>query len=211
MKKKVLLFLFFALLTCGLQAQTETPLSATESRKLTASLTQAAASMQTLQCRFVQRKTSSMLAEPALAEGMMHYVAPDKMRWEYTAPYAFALVVDGDRIVKEADGKAETTDVKKNRMYQGMADLIMGGASGKRLFDTAAFDVAFYDENGFWRAEMTPKKRDMKRVLSRLVFRFDKTTGIISRVAFVDSGGDETSITFSDLQLNTATEFGKRH
>ena len=49
---------------------------------------------------------------------------------------------------------------------------------------------------------MTPKRRDMKRMFSQLVFRFDKKTNGINRVEFKDAGGDVTSIRFEDIKLN---------
>ena len=204
MKKKAILLVLFALLGVSVWAQNGKPLTEAESQKVVTELTEAAASMQTLQCRFVQEKTSSMLAEPTVAEGTMHYAAPDRMRWEYTKPYAFALVVNGDRIVKVTDGKAEVVDGKSNRMYQGIVSIIMGSASGKKLFDTSVFDVVLYDEDACWRAEMTPKRRDMKRMFSQLVFRFDKKTKGISQVEFKEAGGDITSIRFEDIKLNEA-------
>ena len=204
MKKKTIFLLLLTLLTTSVWAQSEKSLSEAESQKVMAILTQAAASMQTMQCRFVQEKTSTMLAEPSVAEGMMHYASPDRMRWEYATPYTFALVVNGERIVKVMDGKAEVLDGKSSRMYQGMVGLIMGSASGKKLFDTSVFDIVFYDDDTFWRAEMTPKRRDMKRMFSQLVFRFDKKTQGISRVEFKDAGGDITSIRFEDIKLNEA-------
>ena len=204
MKKKTIFLLLFALLTTTTWAQSEKPLTEAESQSVISALTQAAASMKTFQCGFVQEKTSSMLAEPSIAKGTMHYAAPDRMRWEYTEPYAFALVVNGEKITKMTDGKAEMLDGKSSRMYQGMVGLIMGSASGKKLFDTSVFDVVMFDDDTFWRAEMTPKRRDMKRMFSQLVFRFDKKTNGISRVEFKDASGDVTSSRFEDIKLNEA-------
>ena len=204
MKKKAILLVLFALLGVSVWAQNGKPLNEAESQKVVTELTQAASSMQTLQCRFVQEKTSSMLAEPSIAKGTMHYAAPDRMRWEYTEPYAFALVVNGEQIVKVTDGKAEALEGNSSRMYQGIVGIIMGSASGKKLFDPTVFDVALYDDNAFWRAEMTPKRRDMKRMFSQLVFRFDKKAKGISRVEFKEAGGDVTSIRFEDIKLNEA-------
>ena len=209
MKKKTILLVLFVLLGVSVWAQNEKPLTEIESQKVVAELTEAAVSMQTLQCRFMQEKISSMLAEPTVAEGTMHYAAPDRLRWEYTKPYAFALVVNGERIVKVTDGKAEVVDGKSNRMYQGIVSIIMGSASGKKLFDTSVFDVVMYDDNEFWRAEMTPKRRDMKRMFSQLIFRFDKKTKGISRVEFKEASGDITSIRFEDIKLNEAIGEGK--
>ena len=190
----------------SLMVTAQTQLSESQTQEVIRQLTQVASTMQSMQCRFVQEKTSSMLAEPSVAEGTMHYAAPDRMRWKYTAPYAFALVVNGERLVKVTDGKAEVLEGNAGRMYQGMVNLIIGSASGKKLFDTTVFDIVFYDDNGFWRADMTPKRRDMKRMFSQLVFRFDKKTNGISRVEFVSANGDITSIRFEEIKVNEAVD-----
>ena len=186
----------------GVTTFAQTQLSENQTKEVIEQLTQAAASMQTMHCRFVQEKTSTMLAEPSVSEGTMHYVAPDKMRWEYTKPYAFALIVNGERIVKVTDGKAEVLEGNSSRMYQGIVNIIMGSASGKKLFDASVFDMALYDDDAFWKAEMTPKRRDMKRMFSQLVFRFDKKTNGISRVEFIGSNGDVTLIRIEEISLN---------
>ena len=199
MKKLLLSIIFVAF---GLMVSAQTQLSESQTQEVIRQLSQVASTMQSMQCRFVQEKTSTMLAELSVAEGTMHYAAPDRMRWEYTTPYAFALIVNGERIVKVTDGKAEVLEGNAGRMYQGMVNLIIGSASGKKLFDTTVFDIVFYDDNGFWRADMTPKRRDMKRMFSQLVFRFDKKTNGISCVEFVSANGDITSIRFEEIKLN---------
>ena len=183
----------------GLHLAAQTPLDETQSQQLMTTLTEAASSMQTMQCRFVQEKSSSMLAEPSVAEGVMEYHAPDRLRWEYTSPSSFALVVDGEHIVKVSDDKTEVLEGNVGRMYQGMVNIIMGSASGKKMFDPTVFEVVLFDDDTFWKAVMTPKRRDMKRMFSQLVFRFDKKNNVISRVQLVESSGDVTSIRFEEF------------
>ena len=143
-----------------------------------------------------------MLAEPSVSEGRMYFASPDRLRWEYATPYAFALVVNGERIVKVTDGQAEVLEGNAGRMYQGIVSMIMGSASGKNLFDASAFDMVFYDDGACWKAEMTPKRRDMKRMFSQLVFHFDKKTQVIDHVEFLEAKGDKTVIQFMEAQLN---------
>ena len=201
MKKLLLSIVFVAL---GAMTFAQTQLSENQSKTVMATLTEAATAMQSLQCRFVQQRTSSMLAEPQVSEGTMHYAAPDRLRWEYTSPYAFALIVNGEKIVRVTDGKAVELDAKSGRMYQGLVNIIMGSASGKNLFDATLFDIALFDDGDFWKAEMAPKRRDMKRMFSQLVFRFEKKTNTISRVELKDAGGDVTEIRFEGMRVNGA-------
>lgn len=197
--KKYLLFILFSIMSGWVVAQTQ--LTGTSSQEVMQQLMNSAASIQTMQCRFVQSKTMAMLAEPSIAEGTMHYVSPDKMRWEYITPYASALIVNGERIIKVTDGKEEVLDAKSSRMYQGMVNIIMDCASGRKLFDATVFDVKLYDDGALWKAEMTPKRRDMKRMFAQLVFRFDKTTSTISQVEMMETSGDVTSIQFEDIRI----------
>ena len=196
--KRPLFILILAFI--GLTAKVQTPLSYAQSQVVIQQLTERAASMQTMWCRFVQEKTSAMLAEPSVAEGTMEYIAPDRLRWEYTQPYSFALVVEGERITKITDGQSEVLEGNSSRMYQGMADLIMGSASGRNLFDTSVFDVVLTDDGLHWKAEMTPKRRDMKRMFKELVFCFDKATSTIHLVRFIESSGDVTFIRFEEVR-----------
>lgn len=169
-----------------------------------AQLTEKASSMQAMQCRFVQTKTMAMLTEPSVSEGTMLFFAPDRLRWEYLTPESFALIVDGERIVKETDGKEEVMSGKAGRMVQGIVSIIMDSASGKKLFDVTAFHVTLFDDNDCWKAEMAPKRRDLKRMFGKLVFYFSKETQYISHVEFVEAGGDVTSIRFEDIKVNEA-------
>ncbi len=199
MKRLWLSVLFMAL---GLFATAQTPLSEAQSNEIMASLTKTASSMQTMQCRFVQSKTMSMLAEPSVSEGKMYFASPDRLRWEYVKPYAFALVVNGERIVKVTDGQAEALDGNSGRMYQGITSMIMSSASGKKLFDATTFDIVLYDDGAYWKAEMTPKRRDMKRMFSHLVVHFDKKTQVSDHGEFLDPKGDNTVIRFEEIRLN---------
>lgn len=165
-------------------------------------LTQAAASMQCMNCRFTQQKTMAMLSEPTVSEGLMSYNAPDRMRWEYTSPYAFALVVDGEKITKINEGNEEVLDAKSGRMYQGIVNIIMSSATGKKLFDKTMFDVDIQDVGEFWKAEMKPKRQNMKRMFSTLTFYFGKADNIINRVEMTEAGGDVTTIQFYDMKIN---------
>ena len=202
------LWLAILLLALSMFATAQTQLSESQSREVVSSLTEAATSMQTLQCRFVQQKTMSMLAEPTISEGTLHYAAPDKMRWEYAKPYPFALIVNGAQTIRIKDGKAETLDANQAKMYKGLADLIMGSTSGKKLFDTTAFDIVLFDDGNVWKAEMTPKRRDMKRMFSQLVFRFDKTMQTATQVEFIEPNGDKTLIRFEEIELDVVIDDG---
>ena len=199
--KKLFLFSILVLMSVATFAQPK-PLDEAQSNELVAVLTQATASIKTMECKFTQTKQMAMLAEPTKAEGTMQYVAPDKIRWEYVSPYVYALVVNGDQITMQSETKTDKVDAKTNRMYKGISDIIMGSVTGKKLFDKSAFDVKLYDDGETWFAELKPLKKDVKRMFSMLAFRFDKKSNLVCGVEFTEISGDVTHIQFNDMVID---------
>ena len=160
-------------------------------------ITQKASSMKEFKCVFVQQKTSYLLAKPAVSEGEMEYISKTQnLSWVYTKPHQFGLYVDNGVIKKVTDEGEEILDAKNDRMYYGMMNVIMGCASGNILFDKSMFDIDIQEDGDYWKVEMTPKKRDMKRMFSKLTFFFGKDDKIIDRVEFTEVNGDATMILF---------------
>ena len=164
-------------------------------------ITQKASTMKEFKSVFVQEKTSYLLAKPAVSEGEMEYIAnTQNLSWIYTKPVHFELHFDHDVIRKVTDEGEEILDAKKDRMYYGMMNVIMGCASGNILFDKSMFNIDIQEDGTYWKVEMTPKKRDMKRMFSKLTFFFGKDDKIIDRVEFTEVSGDATMILFYNKQ-----------
>ena len=55
-------------------------------------------SMKSLQCAFIQTRKMSIMNAEAVSEGRMHYQQPDKLRWEYVAPFKSIFVLNGTEL-----------------------------------------------------------------------------------------------------------------
>lgn len=148
-----------------------------------------------LDCTFTQTKKTPMLKEPAKAQGSMSYRSPDQLQWQYTHPFSYAIVVNGDSIYSIREGKRQ--DAQQSRMMKGIASVIMGCVSGRQLFDESLFSTMIYNEDNCYRAEMVPKRKDMKRMFKGITICFDKHTGIVNQVSLVEKDNAVTTIKFS--------------
>ena len=165
-------------------------------------ITQAAASIKCINCQFIQQKTMAMLKEPAVSRGIISYKSPDKIRWEYTTPYSFALVVDGEKIVRITDSIEDVLDMKTARMYQGFVNSIMDITKGKNVFDKSMFDIDINNTNWLWIVKVQPKKHNMKRIFTTLTVDYRKTDKIINRIEITQACGVTTTIHFFDVKIN---------
>ena len=93
----------------------------------------ASAAIESLECSFVQTKSMKILDDRMVSEGKMYCSQPGRLRWEYTSPYSSIFIVNGDTVFLENEGRTDSVDVRKNRMYREMAGFMLGSVSGKCL------------------------------------------------------------------------------
>lgn len=202
---RTILFTLLIMFSVSLKAQSERLLSDTERGEVIQNLTRSALGIKTLQCRFVQTKTSDLLAEKAVSKGKMVFRSPNKLRWEYTEPINNLFVVNGDSVW--AGGELRTGNGgSADRIRKTISGMVAGMVSGRKLFDETAYDIKMFDAGKAWKAEMNPKSRSMKRMFTQITIYFDKQSHNVSEILLEEAGGDKTSIQFKDLVRNAPVD-----
>lgn len=165
-------------------------------------LERAMAGVNTVQADFVQEKTLAMLREPLRAEGRLCYAAPDRLRWEYTAPEAQGFSMRGSA-GRRWDPAGDLRDVDLAR------DPVLGPLAGELLawvkFDLdhirSAYEVEVLAEDPPV-LRLRPHAPQLGRVLERLDLAFAPDLRSVLRVEYREPDGDATSITFHDTVLD---------
>ena len=190
------LYIFIVIILMGELSYAQTQ------EEIIVTLAQNAASIKCLNCRFTQQKLMAILESPTVAEGYMSYNSPDKMSWEYTSPYPFKLVVDGEKITKINNGIEEDFDEKTTRAYKGIVNVIKSITTGENLFDKSKFDIFVHDTGGFWEVIMQPKKNSIKRMFAMLTIYFEKMDNVMNELEIIAANGDIIKIQFIDVRIN---------
>lgn len=136
-----------------------------------------------LTAEFEQVKTSELLSEPVVSEGHLTYRAPDYLRWEYTSPQALVWEVDG------AKGNVSP-------QVRQIMTLILKSVSGEYLQPNEDFNVT--RTGGV--AELTPKRRELKQLFSKITILISPQTKVAEEVVLYEKNGDETKIRFGKVQ-----------
>ncbi|MBQ9473955.1 MAG: outer membrane lipoprotein carrier protein LolA [Bacteroidales bacterium] len=195
MKRKVFVFLLAGLLASWQLAAQGVEVSGAERGQLMARVSQKAAAVNAISCKFTQVKQSPMLANEAVSKGRMQYTKPDKLVWQYTAPVSYTFAVAGDSVSTSSPSRSPM------RMMKGMSQLIVGSVSGSALFDERMFATAIYKEKSGYRCEMTPRRRDMQRLFGKITMTVDAQTLMVTTVVLHESDGATTTIVFSDMEV----------
>lgn len=151
----------------------------------------------TLNYSFVQTKHSPLLAADAVMKGHLTLGSDRTMQWQYTDPKTFTLAVEGDSIYTVSDGKRQSLSGANGKMTRGLAQMMMQMTDGASLVNDKLFDTELTEEGATYRATMTPKRRDMRRMMQRAVLVFDHKTLRIKSVRLIENNDSYTQIDFT--------------
>ena len=185
-----------------LSAQTLKKATEAEAKVMVAEISKTAASIRTLVCNFTQVKTLSFLNDKMTSQGRMCYDASGKLRWEYTSPYTYTFILNGQQVHIQSGKNRQTIDIRQSRLFQGIAQVMMNSVTGRNLTSNKDFACTFYTQGDVWVADLVPQRKEMKQMFSTIRLRFDSKRRMVSQVEMNEKRGDVTIITLKDIKTN---------
>ena len=185
-----------------LSAQTLKKATEAEAKVMVAEISKTAASIRTLTCNFTQVKTLSFLNDKMTSQGRMCYDASGKLRWEYTSPYTYTFILNGQQVHIQSAKNRQTIDIRQSRLFQGIAQVMMNSVTGRNLTSNKDFACTFYTQGDVWVADLVPQRKEMKQMFSTIRLRFDSKRRMVSQVEMNEKRGDVTVITLKDIKTN---------
>lgn len=185
-----------------IQAQQPKKVSEAQARTMVAQINQTAAKIQTLTCQFTQVKTLRFLNDKMTSQGRMCYEGPDKLRWEYTSPYSYTFILNGQKVHIKNARSSQTIDIRQSRLFQSIARVMMNSVTGKSLTSDKDFACTMLTKGDDWVAELVPQRKEMKQMFSTIRLLFDGKRQMVSQVEMTEKNGDTTVITLKEVKTN---------
>lgn len=198
-RRNILLTLLLCLLT-ALPAMAQSVNQTEVLRKINAT----ASALKTMQCDFVQTKYLKMLNDKLVSKGRMYYQQSDKLRWEYTSPYAYTFVLNGQKVKLTKGQRSDVIDVNQSKVFREIARIMMNTVTGKSLASGKDFRVSITQTQGEWVATLLPQRKEMKQMFQKIVLHFSKSAAMVSTVELIEKKGDRTVIQLKNVQKNKA-------
>ena len=202
--RRLLLTLCMACCCLWLSAQTLKKATEAEAKTMVAEISKTAASIRTLTCNFTQVKTLSFLNDKMTSQGRMCYDASGKLRWEYTSPYTYTFILNGQQVHIQSAKNRQTIDIRQSRLFQGIAQVMMNSVTGRNLTSNKDFVCTFFTQGDVWVADLVPQRKEMKQMFSTIRLRFDSKRRMVNQVEMNEKRGDVTIITLKDIKTNEA-------
>lgn len=162
-----------------------------------------ASTMNSMKCDFVQTKSLRMLKSKVVSKGVMYYCKPNKLRWEYTSPYHYVFILNGQTVwLKNSKGNSKI-DVAQSKMFKEITRIMMSSVLGTCVSNNRDFKVSLSGHGNVWQAVMIPRRNPMKQMFSSITVYFDMARSMVSAVKMTEKNGDTTLITLKNVQTNT--------
>ena len=160
-----------------------------------------AASTNTIQTSFSQEKYLALLSNTISSEGQMRFKKPQFLKWAYTSPYSYIIVLNGKDLVVSDEGKVTSFDMSSSQVFVEVNDLIVHSVHGNILQEDR-FKIEYSENETLYLARLFPKEAQMKQYIEEIEVYFDKKDFTVSKIRLNEPGEDYTVITFHDKKLN---------
>ena len=200
--RKILLSCLLVFLSPCLPMMGQTKLTAEQQKQIVEKIDKASSAMKTMQCDFTQTKRMKMLSKDMQSKGVMYFKRPDKLRWQYTSPYDYTFIMNGDKVQIKSMKSTKNIDVQQNKMFRQITNIILSSITGGTLRTSADFTVELWQQDKSYFVKLYPKKKELKQLYQYLEIWFDPALTKVSTVKMMEKTGDMTIVNL----LNT--EYG---
>ena len=194
------------LLTClsALSVMGQTKLTSEQEKQVLAKMDQSSNALRSLQCDFLQSKRMKILSKEMQSKGILYFKKPDKIRWQYTSPYDYTFIMNGDKVQIKSAKSTKNIDVQGNKIFRQITTIILNTVTGAGIMNSADFNVELYKSGDIYFAKMQPKKKEVKQVYSSIEVYFNSALTMVDTIKMIEKSGEHTVIKLVAPKINAA-------
>jgi outer membrane lipoprotein-sorting protein len=159
-------------------------------------------SLISIESDFTQHKSMSMLKTPVVSEGYFCYRNGTQVRWEYQQPFEYLVVINDGKLTVKDESHTNNYDMTSNKAFLEINANLTSIIDGSVLEKKTDFSPKYYENDNYYKIELTTVSKDMKEYFSNVVVYFDKTDCSVSKLFMNESSGDNTVIEFHHKKIN---------
>ncbi len=152
---------------------------------------------------FVQVKNLSMLSEKITSKGHFWFQKQNNLRWEYSEPYKYCIVINKDKILIKDENKVKKYDMNSNKVFKEINDIMISCVNGN-ILNSNKFKIVYFENDKNFKLELSPNDKGMKESLKKINMYFDKNVTSVIKLEMIEPGDDITTIDFNNKKLNAA-------
>lgn len=202
MYKYCLIIVVFFVSAYIVHAQSNTYKQMKDTSAFKQKLLETAKTTNTITSSFTQVKYLSFMSEKITTKGLFCFKKTSQLRWEYTEPYKYLIVISNGKIIIKDDNKTNRYDVESNKMFKEINDIMLNTVQGS-ILNSKEFKITYSENQDFFLAQLIPQTKKMREFLKTIYMYFDKKDLTVSKIKMTEQSGDYTDINFNNKKINT--------
>lgn len=154
-----------------------------------------------IEADFTQEKNLSILSEKVISKGHFVFKKENLLRWEYSSPSKYLIVINKEKIVIKDEKKTTRYDMNSNKVFKEINDIMLSCVQGT-IFKSNKFKTNYFENDKGYKLELTPLAKNMKETFKKINLYFDKTVTSVTKMEMVENNDDITSLDFTNKKLN---------
>jgi len=150
---------------------------------------------------FVQEKNLSVLSEKIISKGHLMFKKENLLRWEYFTPSKYLIVINKEKVFIKDEKKTSKYDMNSNKVFKEINDIMISCVQGT-IFKSSKFKTSYFENEKYYKLEMTPNTKNMKDSFKKINLYFDKNITSVSKIEMIETSEDFTLIEFLNKKLN---------
>ena len=150
---------------------------------------------------FTQDKTLMALTEKISSSGKFWFKRTNRVRIEYTKPFTYLMVMNGDKMLVRDNEKENKINVKSNKLFQQINRIMIDCVQGT-ILDSKDFTTKVFEDGKVYLLEMTPTSKALREFFQTILLTVEKSDYSVKSIEMNEPAGDKTVISFKNKKLN---------
>lgn len=207
-RKAFFLSIFLLLILIPVYSQNNEFKSVEDKEKLTGEFLSRQNSISTLSCSFRQSKYISYLSAQIESHGKFYYKRERLIRWEYTEPYEYAIIMNSGKLRIEGNNKDISFKLRENKYIEKLNELIQDSFCGD-VFSNDSYYDKLEENSSYFRLTLMPIDDEIKNIISQVYLFFNKQTLTVTSIVIYEPSNDYTTISFTNHLFNKVIDISK--
>jgi outer membrane lipoprotein-sorting protein len=171
--------------------------------KFSRSLSEITKTTSSIESKFIQEKNLSVISEKIITRGRFCFKKENKLRWEYTDPVSYLIILNGDKVFIKDEKTENRFDAASNKLFTEINSIMVGSIRGTILEEDKKYKIEFLESNEFNMVKLIPLSQQLKAYIAEIRVFFNKLNYSVSKIEIEEKSGDYTKIEFTGLKINT--------
>lgn len=168
---------------------------------VTKKINEASASTNTINTTFIQEKNLSFIEEKVISKGILLYEKPDKLRLEYKEPFTYIMIMNGGRMMTDNGEKKSEYDLKSNKMFSEINNLIISSVKGN-ILNNLSFKAELFENQEKLYIRLIPLDKELGKYIKTIGLFMNKKDYTVDELQITEQSDDYTHIRFINKAIN---------